>query len=154
CAACPRDRGTCTGSNTSSSRDLPRPGRNGSFPRIPGLRARPIAVRKRLAFGAANYDILALVNFLVIMSDEHNPKVAGYAGHPLAYTPSLDALAARGTTFSSAYTTSPVCIPARAGFACGKYIHQIGFWDNADAYDGSVPSWHHLLRSRGHRVDS
>jgi choline-sulfatase len=88
------------------------------------------------------------------MSDEHNPKVAGYAGHPIVKTPHLDALSARGTTFSSAYTTSPVCIPARAGFACGKYIHQIGFWDNADAYDGSVPSWHHVLRERGHRVVS
>lgn len=94
------------------------------------------------------------MNFLVIMSDEHNPKVAGYAGHPIVRTPNLDALSARGTTFTSAYTTSPVCIPARAGFACGKYIHQIGFWDNADAYDGSVPSWHHVLRERGHRVVS
>lgn len=93
-------------------------------------------------------------NLLVIMSDEHNPKIAGYAGHPIVRTPALDALAARGTTFTSAYTTSPVCIPARAGFACGKYIHQIGFWDNADAYDGSVPSWHHVLRERGHRVVS
>jgi choline-sulfatase len=93
-------------------------------------------------------------NFLVIMSDEHNPKVMGCAGHPVIGTPHLDALAARGTRFAAAYTTSPVCIPARAGFACGKYIHQIGFWDNADAYDGSVPSWHHALRSHGHRVAS
>jgi choline-sulfatase len=93
-------------------------------------------------------------NVLVIMSDEHNPKVLGCAGHPVIHTPHLDALAARGTRFASAYTTSPVCIPARAGFACGKYIHQIGFWDNADAYDGSVPSWHHVLRERGHRVVS
>jgi choline-sulfatase len=93
-------------------------------------------------------------NLVVVMSDEHTPKVAGYAGHPIVATPNLDALAARGTTFTSAYTTSPVCIPARAGFATGKYIHQIGFWDNADPYDGSVPSWHHLLRERGHRVDS
>lgn len=93
-------------------------------------------------------------NLLVIMSDEHNPKVLGSAGHPVIHTPNLDALAARGTSFRSCYTTSPVCIPARAGFACGKYIHQIGYWDNADAYDGSVPSWHHLLRDRGHRVVS
>lgn len=93
-------------------------------------------------------------NFLVLMSDEHNPKVAGYVGHPVVQTPNLDALAARGTAFTSAYTTSPVCIPARAGFACGKYIHQIGFWDNADAYDGTIQSWHHVLRSRGHRVVS
>ena len=93
-------------------------------------------------------------NLVVIMSDEHNPKVCGYAGHGVIATPNLDRLAANGTSFGSAYTTSPVCIPARAGFATGKYIHQIGFWDNADAYDGSVPSWHHLLRERGHRVDS
>jgi choline-sulfatase len=93
-------------------------------------------------------------NFLVIMSDEHNPKVIGSAGHPIINTPALDALASRGTTFTSAYTASPVCIPARAAFACGKYIHQIGFWDNADAYDGSIMSWHHVLRSRGHRVVS
>lgn len=93
-------------------------------------------------------------NVLVIMSDEHNPKVTGYEGHAIAETPSLDRLAARGTRFDAAYTTSPVCIPARAGFACGKYINQIGFWDNADAYDGTVPSWHHVLRDRGHRVVS
>lgn len=98
--------------------------------------------------------IMTQANLLIIMSDEHNPKVAGYAGHPVVTTPNLDALAARGTQFSACYTTCPVCVPARAGFATGKYIHQIGFWDNTDAYDGSVPSWHHIARARGHRVDS
>lgn len=93
-------------------------------------------------------------NQIVIMSDEHNPKVMGCAGHPVISTPHLDALAARGTRFASAYTTSPVCVPARAAFAIGKYIHQIGFWDNADAYDGSVPTWHHALRDSGHEVVS
>ena len=93
-------------------------------------------------------------NLLIIMSDEHNPKVMGCAGHPIVKTPHLDALAARGTMFTSAYTTCPVCVPARAAFATGKYVHQIGFWDNADAYDGSIPSWHHRLRDRGHRVVS
>ncbi len=93
-------------------------------------------------------------NVVVIMSDEHNPKIMGCAGHPIISTPNLDALAARGTRFTSAYTASPVCVPARAAFALGKYIHQIGFWDNADAYDGSQPSWHHVLRDSGHEVVS
>ena len=93
-------------------------------------------------------------NLLLIMSDEHNPRMLGCHGHPLVRTPNLDRLAARGTRFAAAYTASPVCIPARAAFACGKYIHQIGFWDNADPYDGSVPSWHHRLREAGHRVVS
>ena len=69
-------------------------------------------------------------------------------------TPNLDRLAARGTRFTACWTPSPVCIPARASFATGKYIHQIGFWDNADPYDGSIPSWHHRLRAAGHRVVS
>jgi len=93
-------------------------------------------------------------NLLVLMSDEHNARVMGAAGHPLAQTPHLDRLAARGTRFTAAYCTSPICVPARAGFATGKYQHEIGYWDNADAYDGKVPSWHHLLRAAGHRVVS
>jgi len=93
-------------------------------------------------------------NLLIIMSDEHSVRSVGCYGNDLVKTPHIDALAARGTRFSSAYCTSPVCIPARAGFALGKYQHQIGFWDNADPYDGSVPSWHHKLRDRGHNVTS
>jgi choline-sulfatase len=91
--------------------------------------------------------VLAPANLLVIMSDEHNPRAS-------AQTPNLDRLAARGARFTSAYTASPICVPARAAFAAGKYPHQIGYWDNADPYDGAVPSWHHLLRERGHRVVS
>lgn len=93
-------------------------------------------------------------NLLIIMSDEHNPKMLGCAGNEIVETPNLDALAARGVRFDSAYCASPVCIPARASFALGKYIHQIGYADNADAYDGKVPSWHHKLRDRGHNVTS
>jgi len=93
-------------------------------------------------------------NLLVIMSDEHDPRWMGCSGNTLVQTPNLDRLAARGTRFSDTYTTSPVCVPARAAFATGRYIHQIGFWDNADAYEGSVPSWHHRVRDAGHRVVS
>jgi choline-sulfatase len=94
------------------------------------------------------------LNLLVLMSDEHNPKFLGAAGHPFIETPNLDALAARGTRFASAYTTCPICVPARAAFAVGRYVHEIGYWDNADAYDGAIPSWHHALRDAGHRVVS
>ena len=93
-------------------------------------------------------------NLLILMSDEHNPKVLGAAGDPIVHTPHLDALAAAGTRYTAAYTTCPICVPARASFATGKYVHQVGFWDNADAYDGSVPSWHHRLRAQGHDVVS
>ena len=93
-------------------------------------------------------------NLVIILSDQHNPRVMGCAGHPLVKTPHIDRLAARGTRFSSAYTNCPICVPARASLATGRYVHQIGFWDNANAYDGSVPSWGHRLMAQGHRVTS
>lgn len=93
-------------------------------------------------------------NLLILMSDEHNPKIMGCAGNDIIRTPNLDALSRRGTRFTSAYTTCPICVPARAAFAVGKYVHQIGYWDNADGYDGAIPSWHHRLRDLGHEVVS
>ena len=61
-------------------------------------------------------------NLLVLMSDEHNPRMLGSAGHPLVQTPNLDALAAAGTSFGSAYCNSPICVPSRASFATGRYV--------------------------------
>jgi len=93
-------------------------------------------------------------NLLIILSDEHSPGVMGCAGHPDVATPHLDALAASGTRFSNAVCASPICVPARAALATGRAVHEAGYWDNVDAYDGAVPSWHHVLRERGHEVVS
>ena len=93
-------------------------------------------------------------NLLILFSDEHNPKVLGAGGHPFISTPNLDALAASGTRFTQGTTPCPICVPARASLATGRYVNEIGYWDNADAYEGRVPSWHHLLRDQGHRVVS
>ena len=93
-------------------------------------------------------------NLVVIMSDEHNPAFMGHRGHPLALTPNLDRLASRGSQFSAAYCNSPICVPSRASFATGRYVHDCGFWDNASPYDGSVPSWGHRLQDQGHAVVS
>jgi choline-sulfatase len=93
-------------------------------------------------------------NLVVIMSDEHHPRAMGVAGHPFAVTPNLDRLAARGTRFAAAYCNSPICVPSRASFATGRYVHDLGTWDNAIAYDGNAPGWGHALQKGGHRVDS
>ena len=93
-------------------------------------------------------------NLLIIMSDQHNRKLAGCYGHEIVRTPNLDLMAQAGVRFDAAYTPCPVCVPARAAFATGKYVHQIGLWDNAMPFDGSQPNWHGLLRDRGHQVVS
>lgn len=93
-------------------------------------------------------------NVLVLFSDEHDPRHMGIAGSPLAQTPNLDRLARRGTRFVNAYTPSPICVPARAALATGAPVHEIGYWDNALAYDGRVEGWGHALLRASHRVES
>jgi len=93
-------------------------------------------------------------NLLVIMSDEHQWRAMSGAGHSIAQTPNLDALAARGTHFTNAYTPSPICVPARASFATGQYAHQIRLWDNAMPYIGQPEGWGHALQRQGNRVES
>jgi choline-sulfatase len=59
-------------------------------------------------------------NILFLMSDEHRPDIAGFAGDPVVRTPTLDWLAKTGVTFTNAYTPSPICVPARQCMASGK----------------------------------
>ena len=93
-------------------------------------------------------------NFLVILSDEHRKDALGCAWHPIVHTPHLDRLAARGTRFTNAYTSSPMCVPTRAALACGDYVHRTGFWDSATPYDGSAATWMHRVRDAGHEMVS
>ncbi len=92
-------------------------------------------------------------NLLVIMSDEHQARALSCAGH-FTQTPNLDALAARGTRFTNAYTPCPICVPARASFATGQYVHQTRLWDNAMPYAGQIEGWGHKLQRKGVPVES
>lgn len=93
-------------------------------------------------------------NLLILMSDEHQARAMGSAGHPFVQTPHLDALAARGMRFTDAYTPCPICVPARAAFATGQYVHRLRLWDNAMPYTGKTPGWGHALQARGVPVES
>lgn len=94
------------------------------------------------------------MNLLILCSDEHRADAIGALGHPIVRTPVLDALAARGTTFTRAYSPSPICVPARAALATGQPAHRIGAWDSSAAYDGTPAGWAHALREAGYRTAS
>ncbi|MGH8616479.1 MAG: sulfatase-like hydrolase/transferase [Burkholderiales bacterium] len=96
----------------------------------------------------------APANLLCIVSDNHNRQVTGCYGHPFVQTPTIDKLAARGTRFANSYAQSTLCVPSRASFATGRYVHDNGCWDNAIAYDGKLPSWMRRLRDAGSEVTS
>ena len=53
-------------------------------------------------------------NVVFIAIDDQNDWIGCMAGHPLAKTPHIDALAQRGTVFLNAHCQAPLCNPSRA----------------------------------------
>lgn len=78
------------------------------------------------------------MNVLFIVSDEHSGSAIHSSGDKDAVTPNLDKLAEKGTTFTSAYSSCPVCVPARASLFTGDYVCRLGTWDNSTPYDGKI----------------
>ena len=69
-------------------------------------------------------------NVLLLVSDEHNHTVGGFAGDPVVRTPNLDRIAERGVHFGRSYCQAPVCTPSRASFLTGKTISTLSCWNN------------------------
>ncbi len=88
-------------------------------------------------------------NTIVICSDQHHFRYAGYAGHPFVKTPNLDALAEEGTVFTQAYCNCPVCTPSRMSFITGKYVSQIGSWFIGVPLDEKEKTWASRLSEAG-----
>ena len=69
-------------------------------------------------------------NILLIMTDQHRLSAVGAYGETPCKTPNIDRLAENGVLFKNAYTTCPVCSPARASIMTGKYPHAHGITTN------------------------
>ena len=69
-------------------------------------------------------------NVLLIMTDEHRGDALGIDGHPIVETPYLDAIAASGSHFTSGYSATPVCIPARRTVMTGTKASTHGVFMN------------------------
>ena len=91
-------------------------------------------------------------NIVLIMADQLAPQFTGAYGHPVVKTPHMDALAARGMRFDSAYCNSPLCAPSRFSFMSGQSVTRIAAYDNASEFPSSVPTFAHYLRTMGYRT--
>lgn len=60
-------------------------------------------------------------NVVVVMTDQHRADHCRREGFALDPTPFADELAAQGAWFDRAYTTSPLCSPARTSMLTGRY---------------------------------
>ncbi len=70
------------------------------------------------------------LNILHLHADDHRADAVRALGNPVVQTPHLDALVARGMTFSRAYTmgamTPAVCLPSRTMMLTGRSLFRIG----------------------------
>ena len=69
-------------------------------------------------------------NVLIVVTDQQRPDSLGCYGGLIAETPHTDALCASGLRFENAYTTYPVCTPARGTMWTGLYPHATGIERN------------------------
>ena len=58
-------------------------------------------------------------NILLLMADQFRADCLGSSGNRAIHTPNLDRLAADGVRFTSAFSSTPTCTPARAGLLSG-----------------------------------
>ena len=91
-------------------------------------------------------------NILIIMADQLTPFAVGCYGNPVAHTPNIDRLAQTGTVFDAAYSSSPLCAPARYAFMSGRFVSRCGGYDNAAYLPATTPTFAHYLRLAGYRT--
>lgn len=77
-------------------------------------------------------------NVLFIAVDDLRPKLGCY-GDPVAITPNIDRLAARGLLFSRAYCQQAVCAPSRASVMTGRRPDATKVWNLSTHFRKALP---------------
>ncbi len=83
-------------------------------------------------------------NIILIQVDQWRGDCLSIEGHPVVHTPYLDQLASRGVRFRRAYSSTPVCIPARAALMTGLSSRSHG----RVGYEDGVP-WNYPVTLAG-----
>ncbi|MCB1206479.1 MAG: sulfatase [Verrucomicrobiae bacterium] len=91
-----------------------------------------------IALGVACGDAAEKPNVLFIVADDLNCAIGPY-GDPVAVTPNLDRLAARGLVFERAYCQQAVCNPSRSSFLTGLRPESTGVDDLRKYFRDTMP---------------
>lgn len=86
---------------------------------------------------------------ILIMTDTQRTDMLGCYGNSAMHTPNLDSLAAEGMLFEKAYTTQPVCQPARSAIFTGSYPHSCAGWSNCMGLSDNVQNIGKRLTDQG-----
>lgn len=92
------------------------------------------------------------MNFVFIMTDTQNRNMVGAYGNPQVDTLNLDRLAKSGIRFERAYTTSPLCTPARSAIFSGTHPTVNGAWCNNVPIYETIPLMGTMFSYFGYRT--
>ncbi len=92
------------------------------------------------------------MNIVFIMTDTQNRDMVGAYGNAGMDTPNLDRLAAEGVRFDRAYTTCPLCTPARSAIFSGTQPTVNGAWCNNVPPYSTIPLMGTIFRHYGYRA--
>jgi choline-sulfatase len=90
-----------------------------------------------------------VTNILMLMSDEHNARVASVYGHSRVETPNMERLADEGVIYDAAYCPSPLCAPCRSSVMSGLPVHQTQVYNNCCVFQFEYPTYGAVLASQG-----
>jgi arylsulfatase A-like enzyme len=89
-------------------------------------------------------------NLVLFIPDQLSVDAVGAFGNPIAQTPHIDALAARGTLFTNAFGQHSVCSPSRVSFLTGWYPHVSGHRTLTHLIKPWEPNLLRILRDAGY----
>jgi choline-sulfatase len=91
-------------------------------------------------------------NILFIQVDQLTAQTLKSYGDGICHAPTLDALAANGVVFETAYCNFPLCAPSRFSMATGQLCSTVGAYDNAAEFSAEIPTYAHYLRAGGYQT--
>ena len=91
-------------------------------------------------------------NVIVFFTDQQRWDTTGIHGNPLELTPNFDRLAQGGTHCFYAFTSQPVCAPARACLQTGKYATTTGVYRNGITLGSEHKTLAHCFKEAGYNT--
>ncbi|MCA8998520.1 MAG: sulfatase-like hydrolase/transferase, partial [Planctomycetaceae bacterium] len=93
-------------------------------------------------------------NIVFFFADDQTISTLGCYGNDIVRTPTIDALAARGTRFQNAFVSQPICWVSRTSILTGMYGRSYGTPDNPEQTraDAAETLYSDLLRQHGYRT--
>jgi len=91
-------------------------------------------------------------NFLVITTDQQHHTAVSSLGNKYLSTPGIDRIYENGTVYSNAYSTNPVCGPARSSLLTGCMPCETGVYNNGMNIRKGIPNIGQCFSSSGYNT--